>query len=467
MIEKLQAYPDYKTTGLKWLEALPRAWSVMRAKSVFRVVDERSESGLEERLTVSANHGVIPRRTANVTMFEAKSYVGHKLCWPGDLVVNSLWAWMQGLGVSKHHGLISSAYSVYRPRAAFAGYADYFDYLLRSAAYLWELHTRSKGVWISRLQLSDPSFMDIPILLPPPEEQALIVRFLHHATDKIDRAIRAKRRVIALLNEQKQAIIHRAVTRGLDPNVPLKDSGIPWLGQIPAHWEVRRIKQVTKIVRGRFSHRPRNDPSLYGGPYPFIQTGAVAQSGGEITEFRQTLNDNGLAVSRMFPAGTLVMTIAANIGDVATLTFDACFPDSIVGFAPRAGVARDFLYFVLRDLKQEFLLDAPVNTQGNLNVERIGVKEVPVPQEEEQREIVRYVVDEIYNLDRPIKTMEREVELLREYRTRLIADVVTGKLDVRAVAAALPAEVDPIEPQRALVDEGSADEDDLLEEEAA
>ncbi len=184
-------------------------------------------------------------------MFMAKSYIGHKLCWPGDLVVNSLWAWMQGLGFSKYHGLISSAYSVYRPRLQFGQYWRFFHYLLRSAAYKWELQTRSKGVWLSRLQLSDLAFMDMPILIPPNDEANAIVKFLDHATRRLNRAILAKQKVIALLNEQKQVIIHRAVTRGLDPDAPLKPSGILWFEDIPAHWKVLRAKYVFREVDER------------------------------------------------------------------------------------------------------------------------------------------------------------------------------------------------------------------------
>jgi type I restriction enzyme S subunit len=201
------------------------------------------------------------------------------------------------------------------------------------------------------LQLSDIAFMEMPVLLPPPDEEAAIVRFLDHANRKIDRFIRAKRKMIALLNEQKHAIINRAVTRGLNPDIRLKPSGVPWLGDIPEHWEVRRIKQVTKILRGKFSHRPRNDASLYDGEYPFIQTGSVARAKKFITHYTQTLNEKGLSVSKVFPKGTLCMTIAANIGDVAILDFEACFPDSIVGFVPNAQLDRDFLYLVFRCMK--------------------------------------------------------------------------------------------------------------------
>ncbi|PKL09715.1 MAG: restriction endonuclease subunit S [Spirochaetae bacterium HGW-Spirochaetae-7] len=296
---------------------------------------------------------------------------------------------------------------------------------------------------------------NLVVLLPPPAEQAAIVRFLDWANGWLDRAIKAKRKVIALLSEQKQAIFHRAVTRGLDPNVRLKDSGIPWLGEIPEHWEVWRIKQVSRILRGKFSHRPRNDPSLYDGPYPFIQTGSVAQAPKYITKFSQTLNEKGLAVSKLFPAGTLVMTIAASIGEVAVLTFNACFPDSIVGFVPAKRVERDYLYLLFFCMKTEFLLEAPVNTQGNLNVERIGDMGIPLPPVEEQERVVACIESKTASFESAISRLEREIDLLREYRTRLVADVVTGKLDVREAASRLPDE--------AIVDENT--EADALDDE--
>lgn len=440
MIEGLKPHADYKETGLPWMPQMPAHWGMKRGKSVFQSIDLRSATGKEELLTVSSARGVVPRRTASVTMFKAESYLGYKLCWPGDLVINSLWAWGGGLGVSNHHGIISSAYGVYRIRKGAPLLPAYVHELVRSGSFHWELQVRSKGVWISRLQLTDLAFLDAPIPLPPPEEQAVIVRFLDHANGRLERAIRAKRKVIALLNEQKQAIIHRAVTRGLNPDAPLKPSSIPWLGEIPAHWEARRVKQVSRILRGKFSHRPRNDPSLYDGQYPFIQTGAVAQASKYITSYKQTLNDKGFSVSKLFPKGTLVMTIAANIGDVAVLTFDACFPDSIVGFVPTEKIERDYLYLVFLCMKPELLLEAPVNTQGNLNVERIGAMGLPLPPVEEQEQIVQKIESETSAFDTAITRLEREIALLREYRTRLVADVVTGQLDVRPSAPHLPAE---------------------------
>ena len=438
MIEGLTPYAEYKESGLPWLGRYPTHWITKRGKSYMTCIDQRSKAGKEELLTVSSARGVVPRKSAKVTMFKAASYAGHKLCWPGDLVINSLWAWGGGLGVTQHHGIISTAYSVYRSRPSAHINPRFLHELVRSRPFNWELQVRSKGVWISRLQLSDVSFLDAPIPLPPPDEQAAIVRFLGHAIRKIDGFIRAKRKLIGLLNEQKQAIIHRAVTRGLNPTVPLMPSGIPWLGDIPAHWEARRVKQITRILRGKFSHRPRNDPAFYDGPYPFIQTGSVARADKFISEYKQTLNENGLSVSKLFPSGTLVMTIAANIGDVAILTFEACFPDSIVGFVPTVKLSRDYLYFVFRCMKDELLREAPVNTQGNLNVERIGSMSMPFPPLSEQVEIIKHIEKESSPFDVAITRTEREIALMQEYRTRLTSDIVTGKLDVREAAARLP-----------------------------
>ena len=267
--------------------------------------------------------------------------------------------------------------------------------------------------------------------IPPLTEQTAIVRYLDDADQRIRAYVSAKERLIALLEEERQAVIHQAVTKGLDPNVKLKPSGVEWLGDVPEHWEIQQLKQKSRIFRGRFSHRPRNDASLYDGPYPFIQTGDIARAGKWITTYEQTLNDRGLAVSQMFPRGTLVMTIAANIGDAAILDLDACFPDSVVGFTPIHNVDRDYLYNLFQSMKTEFLRVAPVNTQGNLNVDRIGGTIVAFPPLAEQTAIAAHLDQLAYGSDTAIDRARRQIELMEEYRTRLIADVVTGKIDVR------------------------------------
>lgn len=234
------------------------------------------------------------------------------------------------------------------------------------------------------------------------------------------------------MKEQKQNIINVAVTKGINPDVRMKDSGIEWIGMIPEHWEVRRIKTIAKILRGKFSFRPRNDPSLYDGDYPFIQTGDIARADKYITSYKQTLNEKGYQISKEFPKGTLTMTIAANIGDVAILDYKACFPDSIVGFVPKETTV-DFLYYLFLTMKKELLRAAPVNTQGNLNIERVGNMWGTLPPCNEQKDIVILVEKETALIDKTISRAGKEIELIQEYRTRLVSDVVTGKVDVRAI----------------------------------
>jgi type I restriction enzyme S subunit len=245
---------------------------IERGKVLFRCIDVRSATGAEELLTVSAERGVVPRASATVTMFKAESYVGYKLCWPGDLVINSLWAWGRGLGVSKYHGIVSSAYGVYRLRTPYAALSGYIHELVRSVPFNWELQVRSKGIWISRLQLTDESFLGAPFPVPPGEEASAIVRFLDYADRRIRRYIRAKQKLTKLLEEQKHSIVHRAVIRGLNQSVDRKPSGLDLVGEIPAHWRVVALKRV---LRQLVDCEHKTAPAVDASEYRVIRTSAV------------------------------------------------------------------------------------------------------------------------------------------------------------------------------------------------
>jgi len=400
---------------------------------------------------------------------ESLKEIGYQGIREGDLVIHAMDAFAGAVGVSDSDGKGTPVYSVCSPSVEANPY--YFAYLLREMARSQWIQALAKGIRERSTDFRFDAFANQLLPVPPKDEQAAIVRFLDHADRRIRRAIAAKQKLIRLLEEQKQAIIHRAVTRGLDPDVRLKPSGVEWQGDVPEHWDIYRVKQVSQILRGKFTYRPRNDPSLYDGPYPFIQTGEVARAQKIITEYRQTLNDRGLAVSKMFPKGTLVMTIAANIGEVAVLDFEACFPDSVVGFVPSSIVDRDYLYYIFLAMKQELLREAPVNTQGNLNVDRIGSRRLALPPLVEQRLMVSSIEKEALEMNTAIEGMRSEASLLREYRTRLIADVVTGKLDVREAAARLPDSLESgLDGDEALdieSDDASSDDEAITEDEAA
>lgn len=214
----IEPHPKLKPSGVEWLGDVPDHWEVRRGKYVFDVVDIRSVTGREELLTVSSTHGVVPRTSpdVSVTMFKAESYVGSKLCWPGDLVINSLWAWGYGLGVSRYHGIVSSAYGVYRLNHCYREYAGYIHWLVRSHAFHKELQVRSKGIWVSRLQLTDESFLNACLPIPPAREQTTIAGYLNDATADIAGAITLAHQEIDLLCEYRTRLISDVVTGKVD-----------------------------------------------------------------------------------------------------------------------------------------------------------------------------------------------------------------------------------------------------------
>ena len=458
MAAELKPYPAYSDSRVEWLGAVPTHWEVRhlgRFGKLFKggggTKEDARESGVpcvrygdlytQHQFFITATPACVTPELAN-TVYTPIRY--------GDVLFAGSGETIDEIGKSAVNLISGPACcggDVIILRPGIDTDARFLGYAMDCAATARQKACIGRGFTVVHIYSSDLKYVTVAI--PSLPEQAAIVRFLDHANRRIRRYIRAKERLIALLEEQKQTLIRQAVTGQIDVRTgepyPVHETArAAWLGKVPAHWEVLRVKQVSRVLRGAFTHRPRNEPSLYGGPYPFIQTGEVARAEKRISSYRQTLNDRGLAVSRMFPTGTLVMTIAANIGDVAVLDFEACFPDSVVGFVPRKGIERDFLYYVFRAMRPELLRDAPVNTQGNLNVDRVGSRRIPIPPVAEQRSVVRQIETCTVRLNAAIRQLGRGVDLLREFRTRLIADVVTGKLDVCDVAAGLPTTVDSL-----------------------
>jgi type I restriction enzyme S subunit len=205
-----------KPSGVEWLGEVPEHWGVKPAKWFFREVDERSATGDEELLSVSHLTGVTPRSQKSVTMFMAESYVGHKVCRPGDLVINTMWAWMAALGVARQVGLVSPAYGVYRPRRGSPLIGDYADLLLRTRPYVSEYVCRSTGIQSSRLRLYPEQFLRIPLVCPPEAEQRAILANVASGTAEMAKAIAASLREIQLLHEYRTRLIADVVTGKLD-----------------------------------------------------------------------------------------------------------------------------------------------------------------------------------------------------------------------------------------------------------
>ena len=369
-------------------------------------------------------------------MFKAQSYVGYKLCWPGDLVINSLWAWARGLGVSRYHGIISSAYGVYRLRQRYSRYSGYVHRLVRSIPFNYELQVRSKGIWVSRLQLTDEAFFDAPIPVPTTSDQAAIVRFLDHADRRIRRYIRAKEKLIALLEEQKQAIIHQAVTGRFDvrigqPYPTYKPSGVEWLDDLPERWDVSRVKAEFECLNHRrlpLSSTERGTMTLRGYDY--------YGASGIIDKVDDYLFDDELLLIAEDGANLVLRNLPLAI--IARGKFWVNNHAHIL--KPRRGLL-EYLSALMEDLN--YLPWISGAAQPKLTQDRLMSIAIAVPPRDEQDRIVSYVTAETRHPRVAISRARREIDLLREYHARLIADVVTGKLDVREAAAALP-EVDPL-----------------------
>jgi type I restriction enzyme S subunit len=286
----------------------------------------------------------------------------------------------------------------------------------------------SKGVGTIQRNLYWPHLKRVGVVVPPPDEQAAIVRFLDWANGRLERAIRAKRKVIALLNEQKQAIIHCAVTRGLDPSVPLKPSGIPWLGEIPEHWEVSRVKNQFRCL---------NTKRI---PLNAVERGAMTTrafdyygASGVIDKVDDYLFDDELLLIAEDGANLVLRNLPLAI--IARGRFWVNNHAHIL--KPLRGNIV-YLAHVLETLNYKPWISGAA--QPKLTQDRLMAISVAIAPPEEQDLIVEHTTEHTRPLNSAISRLEREIALLREYRNRLVADVVTGKLDVREAATRLPDE---------------------------
>jgi type I restriction enzyme S subunit len=303
--------------------------------------------------------------------------------------------------------------------------SDFLRWIMRSTYFDEALNCSAPQTTIKTITM--PQLTKIPIALPPRNEQQRIAAYLDASCAAIDAAVAAKRRQIETLDALAESIIHHTVTQGLNPDAKMKGSGLDWLPEVPAHWLVQQIKRTCSLVRGQFTHRPRNDPALYDGPYPFVQTGDITAAKKYIRTYSQTLNELGLSVSKMFPRGTLVMSIAANIGDVAILDFEACFPDSVIGMIPGPKTNLDYLFYLMRAMKSIMLRSAVLSTQLNLNYVRIGTNFAAFPPKGEQEAIAEYLDAKEQEVLSTREILNQQIATLTAYRKSLIHECVTGQ----------------------------------------
>ncbi|MHC0438567.1 restriction endonuclease subunit S [Klebsiella aerogenes] len=439
---KYKAYPEYKDSGVEWLGMVPSHWNIKRLGQFFEERRDKVSDKDYPPLSVTMQ-GIVPQIDT-----AAKTDAGdnRKLVLKNDFVINSRSDRKGSSGVSQLNGSVSLISIVMEPKRIDPKFAHH---LLRSYPFQEEFYRYGKGIVADLWSTNSSEMKNILIPELADDESNAIACFLDHETAKIDNLIEKQQQLIELLKEKRQAVISHAVTKGLNPDVPMKDSGVEWLGEVPEHWSLKSFRYACLIYRGKFGHRPRNDPSLYDGDYPFIQTGDVARASKFIETYSQTLNEKGKAVSQLFPSGTLMMAIAANIGDTAILGFEAYAPDSVVGFKPYQNLHLEFLRYSFMAALPALEQTSTQSTQANLNIDRIGAVKAVFPPLEEQLDIIDYLDNMLCSYDSIEENANQAIQLLQERRTALISTAVTGKIDVRDWVA--PDTQDVEEPQEASV----------------
>ena len=471
MIDGLRPYAEVKPTGLPWLGEVPAHWEVRRNGRLFSARRETNFPKLPI-LEVSIRTGVRIRDFDNggrkQEMTDRSKY---QRALKGDIAYNMMRMWQGAVGIAPADGLVSPAYVVARPFAETD--TAYYAYLFRTAAYMREIDVFSRGIVPDRNRLYWESFKQMPSVYPPIDEQRLIVRFLNWHGGQVAQLVRAKKKLIALLNEQKQAIIHHAVTRGLDPEAKLKPSGISWLGDVPEGWEVKRLKTICRINPPRSSGKTADAEELVTF-LPMEKVGVDGKIDGSIR----------MPISQMASGFTCFQR-----NDVILAKITPCFENgkgavldalpTQIGFGStefivlRASNALDRRFLYLLTFEAQFRRLGEESMTGSAGQQRISREfvanyPVAVPCRDEQVRIAEGLSAATSDVDATIDTAEREIALIQEFRTRIIADVVTGKLDVRTIAASLP-ETDEYEVADDLSEDEELDDmaDNTDDEEAA
>ena len=473
MISKPIHYTEYQNSNhIPWLGRVPKYWDIAPNRAIFFEIKKQGYVD-ELLLSVTITKGIILQSSllANSSKKDLSNLdkSKYKLVCENDFAYNKMRAWQGAIGLSKYRGIVSPAYVVFRLHNIQQNH-KYFHYLFRTSNFAKEAERWSYGITPDMWSLRPEHFKLIYSCIPPIEEQSQIVRFLDWKTSQINKFIRNKQKLIQLLKEQKQNIINQAVTRGIDPNVKLKPSGIEWLGDIPEHWEVTKIKRTASFNPSK-SETDLN--SLNNGKVVFLPMENISVSGEINCKEQRQLSEvwNGFTYFKR--------------GDVVIAKITPCFENGKGAFLDK--LETDFGFgttelLVMRPSKiidgaflrfitstKTFLLLNEYYMTGAAGQKRIStdfVKGYPIaiPSIAEQKEILKYIDKKTMEFNHAIIYATRQISLMREYRDRLISDVVTGKIDVRGIFVPDAHNEDMLESDNYVLDineEGISEADDI------
>ena len=424
----MERYSEYKDSGVKWLGEIPSHWKIRKSKYLWTETDCRSKYGSEQLLSVSQYDGVREALDAS----RSESLKGYKIVEKNHLVINIMLAWLGGLGVSQNDGIVSPAYCVYK--LIDKQNPKFLHYLYKTPLYLAEFARHSTGIVPSRWRMYTDDFGQVLTILPPLEEQSAIVKYLDSETSKIDAAISQQQKMIDLLNERKQIIINNAVTKGLDPNVKMKDSGIDWIGDIPEHWEVRRLKHIfSRIADGtHFS------PEIVDEGYPYITAADVNGLGinykltKKISPFDyEKLVKNGCKANKR---DVLLVKDGATTGRVGLkIDKEDCVTlSSVAMLTPPHGSSEKFMMYLMMSsmIQEQISFSMAGAAMPRITLIKLNNFRSCIPPSNEQYLIAEKIEKDLDPIIRLQNNIDKQISLLQERKQIIINEVVTGKIKV-------------------------------------
>lgn len=395
---------EMKDSGIAWIGYVPKHWEVTRLKNVFCEYNVKSENGTETLLSLSQYTGVKPKSETELAgSHEAESYEGYKIVKAGQLVMNIMLAWNGSYALSDYDGMISPAYCIYDFRTVC--HKKYFHYLLRIDGYPSAFKTMSRGIIDSRLRLYPEQFYTFNTVVPPIVEQSRIANFLDKKCVDVDELIALQEQMIAQLTTYKQAVITETVTKGLDPNVKMKDSGVEWIGEIPEHWDVAKSKYFVSINNGS-DPKTEGDIPVYGSGAASFKTCGEYKIGPTVL------------IGRKGATLHIPHYIEGKYWNVDT-AFDVKSKDNmILRFYYYLAICFDYKFYI----SQTTLPGMAQSSYYNMLI--------PVPGISEQQNIANYLDKKCKEIDELISVKKDKIEKLKAYKKSVIYEYVTGKKQV-------------------------------------